>query len=248
MIEKEQILEIVTVDGADEFARVEFIADAYYQDGTSESIYLSQVVSAPEGGGNSLLIDITKDVNFESEEDISFIKADSIAITGLDNRGASPGFEVYEVKGLHTVETGIINQEISRLIEVRNQDRDPITGETLEDYIRNFLDFDARNISSADVRNFFNNLEQGILNIDVNNNGISDFDVNSNGDLDPAEAGAFLGLLAAGAAFAGAGGGAAGTAAALQSYAGTQLLGIAAELGQETFQNTMDFISRETGL
>lgn len=114
-------IEIKTFDGGNESAKFELLADAYYQDGTSNRIYYSDIIDA-----NKSKIDLNS-INFENKENIAFIKTDAISITGLDDKGQSPGFEVYEIKGNYAVDNTTLNQEIFSLSE----NKDLITGQNL---------------------------------------------------------------------------------------------------------------------
>ncbi|NJL52219.1 MAG: hypothetical protein HC930_08380 [Hydrococcus sp. SU_1_0] len=121
-------IEITTIDGANEFARLSVEADAYYEDGrTPVTTRASTNINVPEGSNEPLLIDLADiNLNFKDEEDISFIKVDTIAITGLDNRGTSPGFEVYEIKSINSVDKTTIFNTIDLL-----ERRDPLTGQVI---------------------------------------------------------------------------------------------------------------------
>jgi Ca2+-binding RTX toxin-like protein len=93
-------IELQQFNSARETAIIQFTAQVISEDGGRESINFNRTFTLPRGN-STILIDLADLAPDNSETDL--ILVDNIKITGQDNGGTSPGFEVYGVRAINAV-------------------------------------------------------------------------------------------------------------------------------------------------
>lgn len=218
-------------------AEFEYQATAYYENGTSQTIQVTERITS--GNGTPALIDID-DINFDNKDAISFITSDSLKITGLGNFGDSDGFEVYEVAA-KTVDSKLVSQEISDLIVRRNIDS--FTGQSkIEAFTDKFFDqnFDVNYKKVA--RNGVDLLEDlGKLIFDLDGNGtISTSEISDVFEVGGLIIGFGIGIASGGTAPLGV-----AIATGIANAAKGYLTGKGAGIAIENLDNVFDFVNEK---